>query len=81
MRINLTSPEKNYLLQKKALRSLTDAQRMAVLLWAEGANEGEISLILFSHGLLDRFGCPAPWGRVRSLIKETLATLRAEVKK
>lgn len=75
MKISLTSPEKNYLLQKKALRSLTDAQRMAVLLWAEGVNEKAISLILFAHGW------PATKKDVGSLIKETLATLRAEVKK
>lgn len=81
MRINLTSPEKNYLLQKKALRSLTDAQRMAVLLWAEGANEGEISLILFSRGLLGGPRFPPAREEVRSLIKETLAILRSEVKK
>ena len=81
MRIGITSPEKNYLLQKKALRSLTDAQRMVVLLWAEGANEGEISLILFARGLLDESGLPAPRKEVRSLIKETLTILRAEVKK
>ena len=81
MRIGITSPEKNYLLQRKALRSLTDAQRMVVLLWAEGANEGEISLILFSHGLLGGPRFPPDRRDVRSLIEETLAILRAEVKK